>query len=120
MDNSPKPMLTPIFPITKCLWLGPFASPQRLAQLRNAGITHVLNVSEAPSVLTVSQSGLAEIRWHPLEDLSGLPTGAVLACLADLHAMATVASSRVYVHCIAGKNRSPTILWLYLLACGIG
>ncbi|HUE72848.1 MAG TPA: dual specificity protein phosphatase [Pirellulaceae bacterium] len=113
-------MTTPIFHITKCLWLGPFASPQRLSQLREAGITHVLNVSEAPSVLTVAQSGLADIRWHPLEDLSQLPVEETLACLAELHTMATLEASRVYVHCIAGQNRSPTVLWLYLVACGIG
>ncbi len=113
-------MLTPIFAITKCLWLGPFASPQRLVQLREAGITHVLNVSEAPSVLIAGQSGLADVRWHPLEDLSQLPVDETLACLAGLHAMATVERSRVYVHCIAGQNRSPTVLWLYLVACGIG
>ena len=27
--------------------------------------------------------------------------------------------AHVYVHCIAGHLRSPTILWLYLIACGI-
>ena len=113
-------MLTPIFRITKCLWLGPFASPPRLPQLREAGITHVLNVSEAPSVLTIGQSGLADIRWRPLEDLSHLPVDETLAALADLHTMATLVDSRVYVHCIAGQNRSPTVLWLYLIACGIG
>lgn len=113
-------MLTPIFQITRCLWLGPFASPQRLAQLREAGITHVLNVSDAPSVLTAGESGLADIRWRPLEDFSQLPVEETLAALAELHVMAALQESRVYVHCIAGQNRSPTVLWLYLVACGIG
>ena len=27
--------------------------------------------------------------------------------------------SHVYVHCIAGQNRSPTVVWLYLIACGV-
>ena len=27
--------------------------------------------------------------------------------------------SQVYIHCIAGQLRSPTALWLYLMACGV-
>ncbi len=33
--------------------------------------------------------------------------------------MLSVDGSRVYVHCIACQNRSPTILWLYFVACGM-
>jgi hypothetical protein len=33
--------------------------------------------------------------------------------------MTCEADSHVYVHCVAGHLRSPTILWLYLIACGI-
>lgn len=112
-------MPTPIFQITRCLWLGPFASPQRINQLREVGITHVLNVSEAPSVLTCESAGLTDIRWHPLDDMQHLPIERVLEVLESLHAMALQPDSRVYVHCIAGQNRSPTVLWLYLLACGV-
>jgi hypothetical protein len=28
--------------------------------------------------------------------------------------------SKVYVHCLAGQNRSPTVVWLFLIACGLG
>ena len=33
--------------------------------------------------------------------------------------MLRVAGSKVYVHCVACQNRSPTIVWLYFLACGM-
>jgi protein-tyrosine phosphatase len=33
--------------------------------------------------------------------------------------MASEPGALVYVHCIAGQLRSPTVLWLYLIACGI-
>ena len=112
-------MPTPIFQITRYLWLGPFASPQRVDQLRAAGITHVLNVSEAPSILTPQTSGMADIRWHPLEDLQYLRTDLVLGALDALHTMVSHSNSSVYVHCIAGQNRSPTVLWLYFVACGV-
>ena len=36
-----------------------------------------------------------------------------------LHEMTTAPDSHVYVHCVAGLVRSPTILWLYLIACGV-
>lgn len=28
-------------------------------------------------------------------------------------------ASKVYIHCVAGQNRSPTVLWLYFIACGM-
>jgi protein-tyrosine phosphatase len=105
------------FDITRVLLQGPFATPQRAAALRDAGVTHILNVGEGPSVLTV-KSGFAEVVWRPVEDLQRVPDTTALACIDELHRIASVPGSRVYVHCVAGWNRSPTILWLYLVACG--
>jgi hypothetical protein len=39
--------------------------------------------------------------------------------LDAIHAMLRIEGSRVYIHCVAGQNRSPTILWLYFIACGM-
>ena len=33
--------------------------------------------------------------------------------------MVVESDSHVYIHCIAGQLRSPTVLWLYLVACGV-
>jgi len=108
-----------VFPITRSIWLSPFASPQRAPTLSGAGVTHLLNVGEAPSVLTMADGPFREVAWHRIADLERIPDAEALACLQTLHRMVCQPEARVYVHCIAGWNRSPTIVWLYLVACGM-
>ncbi len=47
-----------------------------------------------------------------------MPSTAVWA-IDTLHQLVAVPDAHVYVHCVAGMVRSPTILWLYLIALGI-
>ena len=82
-------------------------------------ITHILNVGEAPSILTANDGQFRNVIWHPVTDLELIPEPLAVACLESLHQMLSEADARVYVHCIAGLNRSPTVVWLYLVACGI-
>jgi Dual specificity phosphatase, catalytic domain len=110
---------TKIFQITEVIWQGPFASPKRHRALQAVGITPILNVGESASVLTAIKHGYREVVWHPIEDLEKIPFDTVIRCLDILHAWTSQPQSRVYVHCLAGWNRSPTIVWLYLVACGI-
>jgi protein-tyrosine phosphatase len=105
--------------ITKRIWLGPFLTQERGAQLQSLGVTHVLNVSEAPSIVAGGEFGLECVRDIPVPDLELIPDSVAIACVNALHEMLQVVGSKVYVHCIAGQNRSPTILWLYFLACGM-
>ena len=108
-----------IFPVTRSIWIGPFASPQRRARLVANGISHVLNVGEAPNVLSAGDGPFTEIAWHPIVDLERIPNETAVAILTRLHEMVCRPNAKVYVHCIAGWNRSPTIVWLYLVACGM-
>jgi hypothetical protein len=107
-----------VFPVTRSLWLGPFASRERQPVLVASNVTHILNVGEAPSVLSARDGPFHEVAWHPIADLERVPDELALACLATLHRMVCQPDARVYIHCIAGQNRSPTVLWLYLVACG--
>src|SRR4051794_34940792 len=108
-----------VFAITEGLFQGPFASAQRLPDLRAAGITHILNVGESPNILRLNDGPFAEIAWMPIVDLKRIPDDVALACINTLHRMICVEGSRVFVHCVAGWNRSPTIVWLYFVACGL-
>jgi protein-tyrosine phosphatase len=108
-----------VFQITDSIWLGPFASPERKSALKAAHFTHILNVGEAPSVLSAADDDFREVVWQPIADLERLSDEMAAACLELLHRMVSEADASVYVHCIAGQNRSPTIVWLYLVACGI-
>ncbi len=107
-----------MYRITECLSVGPFASPERGAALRAAGVTHVLNVSDGPSVVT-SAAGFVEVAWVPLEDSRRLTPALLREAIDALHRLASAPGAHVYVHCVAGVLRSPTVLWLYLIALGI-
>jgi protein-tyrosine phosphatase len=110
---------TQVFPITRAILQGPFAVKARADDLRAAGVTHVLNVGEAPSVLQAVDGPFHEIAWHPIVDFELIPHETARGCLNTLHRMLLESGSRVYVHCVAGWNRSPTVVWLYLIACGL-
>jgi hypothetical protein len=107
-----------MFRITQCLSVGPFASPQRAERLLAAGVTHILNVSDGPSAVS-PENGFVEVAWVPTNDGKRLPRASMLEALDTLHRFASAPGSHVYVHCVAGQLRGPTILWLYLIALGI-
>jgi rhodanese/phosphatase family protein len=108
-----------MFRITRVLSVGRFATPERAEELRAAGVTHVLNVAEAPCSIRASTHGFREVEWMPLEDHAPLPAQKLVKLLDTVHGMAIEPDSHVYVHCMGGQLRSPTTLWLYLVACGV-
>lgn len=107
-----------MFRVTECLSVGPFASVERAPQLLAAGVTHVLNVSHEPSVVSVN-SGFAGVAWVPMSDSRRLAPATAIWAIDTLHQLASAPDAHVYVHCVAGMVRSPTILWLYLIALGV-
>jgi protein-tyrosine phosphatase len=108
-----------MYRITQVLSVGPFASPERAELLRTAGVTHILNVSNFGSEITAAESGFKQIMWVPMSDSVRLLPDTALMALDALHSLVSAPKSHVYVHCMAGLVRSPTILWLYLIALGI-
>lgn len=108
-----------VFWITRRIAQGLFATHERAHYLRSQGITHVLNVGESASIITADEYGFRSVRDSPVRDFQRIPEGIAFACLDALHAMLCEAGSKVYVHCVAGQNRSPTVLWLYFIACGM-
>ena len=108
-----------MFRITECLSVGPFASFRRGEELRAAGVTHVLNLSEVPSVVSAGTGAFARVEWVPVPDNSRLLHPTAVRALGALHQLASAPGSHVYVHCVAGAIRAPTVLWLYLIALGV-
>lgn len=105
--------------ITQCLSFGPFASQERAERLLAAGITHVLNVSDGPSEIAAKAGSFLNVIWVPMSDNRRLLESTAVRAIEELHRLVSVPGSQVYVHCVAGLIRSPTILWLYLIACGL-
>ena len=108
-----------IYWITRRIAQGRFATRERASHLRNEGITHILNVGESASIIKANDYGFKDDRDCPVADFQRIPEAVALTCLDALHEMLLVKESKVYIHCVAGQNRSPTILWLYLVACGM-
>lgn len=109
-----------VFPITTRVAIGRFATPERSAYLRDRGVTHILNVSDADSLSRVRELGFAQVQDIPIRDDTRIPTETALLAVQTLHAMLSVDDSQIYLHCIAGQNRCPTVLWLHLIAMGMG
>lgn len=105
--------------ITRRLALGAFATEARAQYLLAHGVTHILNVGEGASVIRAQPGGFIQVIDYPIADLARIPDAAALECLDILHEMLQAPAGKVYVHCIAGQNRSPTVLWLFLIACGL-
>ncbi|AMV30445.1 Dual specificity phosphatase, catalytic domain [Gemmata sp. SH-PL17] len=108
-----------MYRITQCLSVGPFASPERAQKLLAAGVTHVLNVSDGPSHVSAGKDSFADVLWVPMSDSRRLMFPTAVQAIDALHELASAPNAHVYVHCVAGIVRSPTILWLYLIACGL-
>lgn len=108
-----------MYRITKALSVGPFATLERAELLRAAGVTHILNVSHHAHEIVFAPGTFAACPWVPMSDSSRLKPTTAIEALNALHSLAAVPDSHVYVHCVAGMVRSPTILWLYLIALGV-
>jgi protein-tyrosine phosphatase len=108
-----------MYRITPCLSIGPFPSPDRVEKLLSVGVTHLLNVSDTVSDVVSSETGFKGVDWVPMSDSQRLPFPTAISALDALHRFAATPGSHVYVHCVAGLVRSPTILWLYLISLGV-
>lgn len=83
--------------------------------LLNYGVTHVLNIGESPSPRA---PGLV-VTEQRFEDLVRIPDDVAVACVDEVHRWLRDPDARILVHCVMGQHRSPTIVWLYLIALGM-
>jgi hypothetical protein len=54
----------------------------------------------------------------PITDLALITKDVAISSLDAMNGVISTQDAKLYVHCVACQNRSPTILWLFLLACG--
>lgn len=107
------------YPVTAHLSVGPFVSPERAPILVAAGITDLLNVSDSRNWPEIGSAGFRSISWIPIADCVPIDGDLVIEALTKLDQLFSQPRARVLVHCLAGQNRSPTIIWLYLRSLGV-
>ena len=110
---------TPIYWVTPRLGVGPFVSPTRALALQLAGVTDILNVSDARTFPETLQVGFRSVVWVPMADFVPIMEEDVCSILTALDKMFLSPKPTVLVHCLAGHNRSPTAIWLYLKSLGV-
>ena len=110
---------TPIYWVTPRLAVGPSPSPARALALKHAGVTDILNVSDARTLPETLAAGFRSVVWVPIADFVSIMDEDVDSILMALDTMFLAPDPVVYVHCIAGHNRSPTVIWLYLRSLGV-
>ena len=110
---------TPIYWVTPRLAVGPFPSPDRSLALQLARVTDILNVSDARTLPETWAVGFRSVIWVPIADYFPIMDEDIASILIALDTIFLAPDPVVYVHCIAGHNRSPTVIWLYLKSLGV-
>lgn len=109
-----------MYRVTEATLVGPFPGPDQVAALHARGVTHILNLASAAHDLEAERDGFAEVLSRPVEDFEQFMGWWMRDTLDHMHRMLTSApDAKLFVHCHAGQQRAPTILWLYLSACGL-
>ncbi len=103
-----------VFRILPRIFQGGYPDDAAIAYLVARGVGAVLNVSggDAPSTAALPTVAV------PFADGRPIPDAAIRRCLAEMDRWLDAGLS-VFVHCQAGQNRSPTIIWLYLIHAGM-
>jgi protein-tyrosine phosphatase len=108
------------------LWVGSFVRPEEVGLLEQMHITTVLSLQSdqdiagyhIPTESLLKAYAAAKIQYQRLAipDFDTQALSAMLArAIAELETALKPSGARVYVHCTAGINRSPTLAAAYLI-----
>jgi predicted protein tyrosine phosphatase len=103
-----------IYRITDLIHVGQYPKGEVFQQLRTLGIGTILNVAGGE----YSEPGFTVFNV-PVVDLAEMPL-AVADRIVAIVTHAVARGERIFVHCIAGQNRSPGAVYISLLALGMG
>lgn len=105
--------------ITSQIYQGGWLRPQYVPELVQLGITHVLNLDlpyEDPRPLM--EAGITMHNVY-IRDQRLMTPQIVREAIAAIDESLSVSDNKIYIHCIEGVSRSPTITWLYLIYSGL-
>jgi hypothetical protein len=119
-EQPPRPKFNPsvIRQVTKSISFGPYPVDWGAA-LSAAGVTHVLSLA-GPIHAKFESQRFRDVSAIPFEDLQPMSRELIEELLrAVFKALGSSPEAHLYVHCAAGQNRSPTTVWLALIAAGL-
>lgn len=103
-----------IFQINSWIYQGGYPNEAAEEELLRLGVTAVINVSGS------ADNSVTNIPCYsyPFPDLQPIPVSLVKELITQIAELGKQ-GKKIFIHCSAGQNRSPTVLWLFYLACGI-
>jgi protein-tyrosine phosphatase len=104
--------------ITSQIYQGGWLRPQHIPELVQLGITHVLNL-DLPSTDPLPLDEV-KITLHnvPVRDYCLMTPQLVREIIEVIDTSLSSPGHKIYIHCVVGVSRSPTIAWLYLIHKG--
>ncbi len=93
-----------MFLVTPHLYVGRFASRARLDELRRLRVTDIVNVSDAPSQLTIDDGPFRSVMWFDIEDRVLIPTKTAIDAIDTIHTALCADDGCVYVSLHGGME----------------
>lgn len=113
------------FPV-ECRWVtaqlamgGMIGTAANVAVLRGARITHVIDLQrEFDDAPLLRDTGIVLRWWGVPESLEPFPEEAVVEAIGFFRQVLACHDHRLYIHCMAGRNRTPVFVYAFLRATG--
>jgi protein-tyrosine phosphatase len=104
--------------ITTRIYQGGWLRPHHIPELVRLGITHVLNL-DLPSTdpLPLAEANIT-LHTIPVRDYCLMTPQLVREIMEAIDRVLSSPAHKIYIHCVVGVSRSPTIAWLYLIHKG--
>ena len=104
--------------ITDSIFQNGYITEREAAVLLDLGVTHILNLDLPYGATRVEMPAGLKVTEILLHDMAPMSQEDVRRVVAVIQRAVDLEGGRIYVHCNAGLSRSPTAVWLYLVATG--
>jgi len=104
--------------ITSRIYQGGWIVPQDIPELVQLGITHILNLDLPYEDSLAFREANLTLRNLYVPDYCLMKPQLVREVIDVIEESLSSPSHKLYIHCIVGVSRSPTVSWLYLIHTG--
>ena len=105
--------------ITSQIYQGGWLRPQHIPELVQLGITHVLNLALPSTDPLLLDEANITVHNVPVRDYCLMTPQLVREIIEVIDTSLSSPGHKIYIHCVVGVSRSPTITWLYLIHKGL-